>query len=539
VAGTSGAGPSQRLFMVIDAPPGTTTKHIVSFNAVSNTAGSSTTNLGENTRIRLAHNPATGHLMLTYEDSYRVGLLEPASNRLINYTHPAQLKPLSIAVAADQRHVYVLNFASNTLSKVPVTRFAPNNQLDLTALVNYRANVLEAYTDLWGGLFQYLKDCFCDHLLVNCPDCDDDDKIYLACVRFRNGQVFKVCNFSGRKYVKSFPTVEYWLSVFPILPLVGKLVEKICCAVFPNLFSRYHAERSTVNENGVKVAESRVSGEQIETGVMFAKQTNFRATIADQMLKLTAGRQVVQESVASAIKERNAAPPPAQDKPSISTNEVTGLKVEEARTKLEAAGVTVEGVEKYEPRSTVRNLARLAINPTRLRPGARITLVEQDGVVRIAEESPAPVRALREELAETKNAVAESREAIARTDALQKEVTELRQQLAEREHVIAELRETTKQFKEHAETLRLLREQVDSIRSVVRIPAPPAQPAKPAPSEHPALTEPPVKPAAGGTVKPAETPDVKPEKPEGGVKPTTRPVIKPRRGGGGGQEPTE
>lgn len=463
-----------RLFMVINPLPNTTTKHVVIFNAVSNTAGSSVTNLGENTRIRLAHNPVTSHMMVTYEDSYRVGLLDPSTNQVVaNFSHPVQLKPLSIAVAPNQGHVYVLNFVSNTINKIPAGRFTPNNALPLQPLIDYRAAVLEAYTDLWAGLFQYLKDCFCDHLLVNCPTCDDeeDGKIYLANIRFREGQVFKVCNFSGRKYVKSFPTVEYWLSVFPIIPLVGKMVEKICCEVFPSLFSRFRAERSTVSENGINVADSRVSGEQYESGVTFAGKTNFRAAFVDQMLKLTEMRQVAQESVSTVIAENNAAPP-EEETSSVSTAEFTGLKIEEAKAKLEAAGVVVDNVERYEPRRAARNLARIARAPRKLRAGTRVTLVEQDGVVRLAEEAPSQLHAFREELSETKAAVAETRDAIARTDALQQEVGDLRRELAERDKVIAELRESTGQLREHAETLRTLKEQVDSIRSVVRIPQP-------------------------------------------------------------------
>lgn len=460
-----------RLFMVVNPLPGTTTRHVVVFNAVSNTAGAVVVNLGENTRIRLAHNPVTSHMMVTYENSFRVGLIDPANRLLPNFSHPVQIHPLSIAVAPNQGHVYVLNYTSNTLTKVPAGRFAPNSALPVQPLVNYRADVLEAYTDLWGGLFQYLKDCFCDHLLVNCPTCDEDEKIYLACVRFRDGQVFKVCNFSKRKYVKSFPTVEYWLSTIPVIPLVGKLVEKLCCAVFPNLFSRYRAERSTMNENGINVAESRVSGEDVETGLTFFRQTNFRAIFADQMSKLNVGRSAAQKSVGDGLVAWSTAAP-EQDAPSVSSAELTGLTTEEAKSRLEEAGVVVESVERYEPRQTARNLARLALAPQKLRAGTRVTLVEKDGVVRLAEEAPAQVRSLREEVAETRNAVAETRDAIERTDALQREVGDLRRELAERDKVIAELRESVGQFREHAETLRTLREQVDSIRSVVRIPSP-------------------------------------------------------------------
>jgi hypothetical protein len=51
--------------------------------------------------------------------------------------------------------------------------------------------------------------------------------------------VYKVCNFSRRHYVKSFPTVGYWLSLVPVLPAFREVVGRFCCALLPELFGRY------------------------------------------------------------------------------------------------------------------------------------------------------------------------------------------------------------------------------------------------------------------------------------------------------------
>src|SRR5262249_13565130 len=148
------------------------------------------TNLGQDTAIRLAHNPVTNHMMASYEDSYRVGLLDPKDALAADFV-PVQISPLWIAVAPDQKRTYVLNYASNTISSIPSELFATGKQIPLKPLMEYRADVLNAFADLLGGLLQYLKDCFCDHLLVDCPECGPDDKIYLACISIKNGQVFK------------------------------------------------------------------------------------------------------------------------------------------------------------------------------------------------------------------------------------------------------------------------------------------------------------------------------------------------------------
>ena len=450
---------SLKLYMVIDPPPNTTTKQVLVFDGFT-AALRIMTDLGEATRIRLAHNRTTNHMMVTYEDSYRVGLLEPAADRPVTFSHPVQIAPLSIAAAPEGRHVYVLNFVSNTISKVPAKRFVPENALDLNALVEYRAAVIEAFTDLWGGLFQYLKDCFCDHLLVNCPVCDENDKLYLACVRFRDGQVFSVCNFSGRKYVKTFPTLEYWLSLFPVIPLIGNLVERICCAILPTLFGRYQAQRTTVSEEGVHVVKSKVTGQQFESGVMFARRTNLRAAFTDQLTKVRAGGGIAGDAVMSVIGASRAAPRDA-DAGAVARAEVTGMTIEGARARLAAAGVMVDSIETYEPSRAARNLARLALSPRVLRAGDRVTLVEENGRVRIADESTVQVAALREDVA------------AARADTVT-----LRRELAERDRAIAELRESTQAFREHIDTLRVLREEVTSLRTGVRMAEAPAKPAR-------------------------------------------------------------
>ena len=90
-----------------------------------------------------------------------------------------------------------------------------------------------------AGSPQYLKDCICDHLLVDCPPRLEEKDLDLAAVSIRGGSVYKVCNFSRRRYVKSFPTVGYWLSLVPVLPAFREAIGRFCCAVFPEVFGRY------------------------------------------------------------------------------------------------------------------------------------------------------------------------------------------------------------------------------------------------------------------------------------------------------------
>lgn len=152
---------------------------------------------------------------------------------------PVQVAPLSItATPLETRHVAVLNLVSNSLSVID-SDVVMRDSVDLGPLMKYRRAAVEAFVDLVGGFAQYLKDCFCDHLLVDCPPRHEGKDLDLAVVSIRGGSVYKACNFSRRHYVKSFPTVGYWLSLVPVLPAFREVVGRFCCAVFPEVFGRY------------------------------------------------------------------------------------------------------------------------------------------------------------------------------------------------------------------------------------------------------------------------------------------------------------
>ena len=194
--------------------------------------------LGINTITRLAVVPASNFLLVTLADQYKVVRLDLRNNRLDpNFRIPVQLYPLDIAVSSSGSAVYVLNMLSNTISVISVPTVLTSTTPPLythelpTTLSNYRQDILDAYADLLGKFGQYLKDCFCDQFLMDCPDCGPDDKVYLGCVEIRTEQVYNICNFTKRRYVKSFPTWEYWLSTIPILPLVKQALSRFCCTV--------------------------------------------------------------------------------------------------------------------------------------------------------------------------------------------------------------------------------------------------------------------------------------------------------------------
>jgi hypothetical protein len=152
---------------------------------------------------------------------------------------PVQVAPTSVAAdPLEPRHVVALNLWSNSLTVVDA-KLVMGDSFDLEPLVAYRRDAVEAFADLVGGFAQYLKDCVCDHLLVRCPTPPDDKDLELAAVSIRGGSVHKVCNFSRRRYVKSFPTIGYWLSLVPVLPALREVLGRVCCAVLPEYFGSY------------------------------------------------------------------------------------------------------------------------------------------------------------------------------------------------------------------------------------------------------------------------------------------------------------
>jgi hypothetical protein len=389
-----GDGDNGRLYVV----SGSSNKQAVVFRSMDTAANPiplTFVALGEDTTIRLAHNPLTKFMMVTYEDSYRVGLITADNKLVTNYRHPVQISPRSIAVSPDQKNVYVLNYASNTITSIPAGLLDPKNQIPLKPLVDYRADVINAFADLLGGLIQYLKDCFCEHFLVDCPTCDEDDKLYLACITIKDGQVFKVCNFSLRKYVHTFPTVEYWLSVIPIIPLISKAIETFCCAALPAFFSKYNAPKPEATEGDVKPGSNTLKSNTIYGGVSYVQQTDFRGAVARTMADATPARKLLTDFVTNKATQA-AAPTQAGTKPIDVADKPAG----DVKKKLEESKIKVEKVEEYDAKHAGRNLIKFAQAPANLQEGMRVNLITKDDKVlfyTLADEPPEHVAELRDQ----------------------------------------------------------------------------------------------------------------------------------------------
>ena len=101
----------------------------------------------------------------------------------------------------------------------------PPNEEDVT----YGRQAQVAIQGLVAVTWQYIVDCVCQKLLPSCPPDPCDDRMILACLTIVDGKIVNVCNYGCRTYSGSWPTFNRWLSLVPVLPLLGVLLEYVCC----------------------------------------------------------------------------------------------------------------------------------------------------------------------------------------------------------------------------------------------------------------------------------------------------------------------
>lgn len=195
--------------------------------------------------IRLAalrQNSDIVDVLVSMSDQSKVLHVQATGNLSMGKTPniPVQLFPMAIAVnKPNEGMVYVLNTFINTITAIEVARVLrgtpPNYMVNPNITADYRDAILDAYKGLFMRLLQYLKDCFCDKFLIDCPQCTEKNKVYLGTIEIHDSEIYHICNFSKRKYVKTFRTVGYWLSVIPVSNLLKKAFTVFCCAVLDDM----------------------------------------------------------------------------------------------------------------------------------------------------------------------------------------------------------------------------------------------------------------------------------------------------------------
>jgi hypothetical protein len=358
---------SDNLCAIIDGAGQPTTKRLVVWkdedlppdrrpNALIPVPPETVIDLGTSGGSRIAYSAAGHWAMITYEDTYLGRTYRPGEFELGSEIHPLQIGPAAIAADASGRWFYVLESLSNTITAIPVSDDR-RSTIDMTKLESYRRASIAAFLKMIGRTAQFLKDCACEHLLVRCPT--GEGKVYLADVSFKDGKVYQICNFHGRKYVHTFPTVEYWLSIIPVIPVLKYAVERVCCSVVGGFFDTLGTRVNSDDKKRADVA----SAVMLRHGLTHLKSAegSFRMRTSQAG---TLGRTALQNALRR--------PSPGNTAPPTSWQELVDKSPEDARKVVADKGLTVRHVE-VAP-STFRAALSIATEPTVVR-GDTIDLV--------------------------------------------------------------------------------------------------------------------------------------------------------------------
>ncbi|HEX8224027.1 MAG TPA: hypothetical protein VF605_09445 [Allosphingosinicella sp.] len=112
---------------------------------------------------------------------------------------------------------------------------APNED-DEEDQAEYLVRARAALMDLAAVAIQMILDCICRAFLPQCEEDPCDERVELACITVKSGKIIQICNQSCRRYAGAFPSLYYWMSAVPLIPLFSKLLAMICCQ--PDLLRR-------------------------------------------------------------------------------------------------------------------------------------------------------------------------------------------------------------------------------------------------------------------------------------------------------------
>lgn len=101
---------------------------------------------------------------------------------------------------------------------------------------DYLEKARAALMDLAAVAVQMILDCICRAFLPKCEEDPCDERVELACLTVKAGKIIAVCNHSCRRYAGAFPSVFYWMSAVPLIPIISRLLAMVCCQ--PDLLRR-------------------------------------------------------------------------------------------------------------------------------------------------------------------------------------------------------------------------------------------------------------------------------------------------------------
>jgi hypothetical protein len=173
-------------------------------------------------------------------------------------------------------------------------------------------------------------------------------------VTVKDDKIIDICNFGCRRYAGAFPSLFYWLSVIPIVPLIKMAVQKFCCG--PGLV---HANSPLVNElmGWLKQVDPTGNVRSAFASGNFALPKSFAQEISAAASKVTV----------SNIAQRLVRPD------SVNLPTFVGSPAEFTAKKLGAAGIEVGATREVASADDARRIKNLTMNPLAVR-GDKVVL---------------------------------------------------------------------------------------------------------------------------------------------------------------------
>lgn len=128
-----------------------------------------------------------------------------------------------------------------------------------------------------------------------------------------------------------------------------------------------------------KVADDRISAKTAINAINFLHQSDFRGIGRDAGDRVKLAGSFIGRALVNGFKEWNWKPVGPS---SLKQSDVVNRDTQTAQAALAAQNVTVERVEPYNPTLNRDSARQFTALPTRLAPGDRVVLYEEDGTVR-------------------------------------------------------------------------------------------------------------------------------------------------------------
>jgi hypothetical protein len=88
-------------------------------------------------------------------------------------------------------------------------------------------------TELLALLVRQLQACLCSSLLPPCPEPALDNCVPIGTITVTDAgakcKIVRICNLEHRKFVTTFPNLQYWLSWLPFARQLRQALERLCC----------------------------------------------------------------------------------------------------------------------------------------------------------------------------------------------------------------------------------------------------------------------------------------------------------------------